>query len=336
MEGKLKMTPDILKNRSSYSEVRLKELRNRFSSLKELQNFPNLTVFGAGSYARLEASEYSDLDVFFLCSDDKKNREKPRTHELRLFGRVIETIEQMNFPEFSNDCEYLVILHADQIEAHLGSPRDDYENYFTARMLLLLESTCLYGEKTYFDVISKIINSYFKDYYDHPQTFWPTFLLNDICRFWKTLLLNYENRRNLPAGADEIQKMKAKVKNFKLKFSRMTTCFASIAALGCHRVPVTEEQVMKLTKLTPQQRLQLVSEQSPEAKSSVEDVLNKYAWFLEMTGLPTDKLEEHFSDKQKRTEMFLKANDYGDSMFRLLLSLDQLQEQPRLLRYLVI
>jgi hypothetical protein len=78
---------------------------------------------------------------------------------------------------------------------------------------------------------------------------------------------------------------------------------------------------------------------APETQKPVDDVLAKYAWFLEMTGLPTEQLEKHFSDKQKRTEMFQKANDYGDSMFTLLLSLDKEQinkTRPRLLRYLVI
>lgn len=329
------MAPDIFRERATFSATRMNEIRTRFASLSELLKFPNLTVFGAGSYARLEACEYSDLDVFFLCTGEKSDLIKPRTHELQLFGRVIDTIEKMNFPEFSNDCKYLVVLHTDQITAHLGSPKDDYENYFTARMLLLLESTCLYGEKTYNDVIYQIINSYFKDFHDHPKTFWPTFLLNDICRFWKTLLLNYESRRHT-ASADELTKTKAKVKNFKLKFSRMTTCFASIAALGCYRVPVTEEQVIDLTRLTPRQRIEFVAEHAPQAKTAVEVVLDKYAWFLEMTGLPTTQLEDHFSDKQKRIEMFQKATEYGDSMFDLLLSLDDGKTWPRLLRYLVI
>ena len=119
----------------------------------------------------------------------------------------------------------------------------------------------------------------------------------------------------------------------------MTTCFASIAALGCQRVPVTVEQVIDLTRCTPRQRLEFVAKCAPQASRAVDDVLNKYAWFLEMTGLPTAQLEDHFSDKQKRTEMFQKANDYGDSMFALLLSLDNLdknESRPRLLRYLVI
>jgi hypothetical protein len=202
-------------------------------------------------------------------------------------------------------------------------------------MLLLLESTCLYGEDTYQGIIRQIISSYFKDFHDHPKTFWPTFLLNDICRFWKTLLLNYESRRHTSVG-DESKKTKAKVKNFKLKFSRLTTCFASIAALGCHHEPVSEEEVMQLTKLTPRQRLELVAKFVPKSSDEVNDVLDRYAWFLEMTGLSTSQLEDHFSDKQKRTEMFQKANEYGDSMFKLLLSINNNEAWPRLLRYLVI
>lgn len=332
------MVPEIFKQRSYYSEVRMKELRARLATLKELSEFPNLTVFGAGSYGRLEASEFSDLDVFFLYAGEEKDLDKPRTRKHCLFGAVIKTVQSMNFPEFSNDCEYLVVLHTDQIAAHLGSPKDDYENYFTARMLLLLESTCLYGDATYQDIILKIVNSYYKDFHDHPKTFYPTFLINDISRFWKTLLLNYENRRHT-SGGDELKRTKAKVKNFKLKFSRMTTCFATIAALGCHQVPVTVEEVVYLTTLTPRQRLEFVAEFVPEAGAAVEDVLKKYAWFIEMTGLSTPQLEDHFSDKEKRTEMFRTANDYGDSMFALLSTLDNLkskERRPGFLRYLVI
>jgi hypothetical protein len=312
------------------------ELRNRFTNLKEFTSFPKLTVFVAGSYGRLEASEYSDLDLFFLYDGDRKDLDQPRTHELQLFGGIINAVKEMDFPKFSNDCEFLSVLDTVQIVKHLGGPKDDHENYFTARMLLLLESICLYGEATYKDAIGKIIAAYFGDFHDHPEKFWPTFLLNDITRYWKTLLLNYESSRRIVNGDDE-KKTKTKVRNFKLKFSRLTTCFATIAALGCHRAPVTEDEVIELTMLTPRQRLERVAKLEPRTEKAVEDVLAKYALFLEMTGLPTKQLEGHFSDQQKRTEMFLKAADYGDSMFNLLLVLDRNEGPgPRLLRFLVV
>jgi hypothetical protein len=55
-----------------------------------------------------------------------------------------------------------------------------------------------------------------------------------------------------------------------------------------------------------------------------------------MTGQTTDDLEAHFSDKAKRTEMFARANEYGDVMYRLLRAIDDSDTRLRLLRTLVI
>jgi len=330
-------TPNIYEERAHYSRAQLNELRKRLSKLKELADFPNLTIFGAGSYARLEASQYSDIDMFFLSLGDRSDVQEPRTNSLRLFGRVIETVDAMGFPKFSNDSQYLTILHTNDIISHLGSPKDDHENYFTARMLLLLESHCLFGDAAYQDILKTIVESYFNDFPDHKHTFQPMFLLNDICRFWKTLLLNYEHKRNFGRGGEnEKLKTRQKVRNFKLKYSRMTTCFASIAALGSHNAPVSQEQVLELTKLTPRERLQSIPVRVPDAEDAVREALERYGWFLEMTGLKTDEIEERFSDKQKRTEMFQQANAYGDAMFQLLHIIDATDPRRRLLRTLVI
>jgi hypothetical protein len=199
-----------------------------------------------------------------------------------------------------------------------------------------LESKCLFGEPTYNDITREIINSYFKDYPDHEKTFQPIFLLNDICRFWKTLLMNYEYKR-IGTTESELKKIKQKVRNFKLKFSRMTTCFATIASICSYRIPVTEDQVIELTHLTPRQRLERIPSRIPGAESAVQDVLDNYAFFLDKTGLSTDELESHFSDKTARSEMFKIANHYGDSMYNLLQTLDTFQKSDsKFLRYLVI
>ena len=331
----IKLAP-IYRDREVYSATRLGELKNRIGTMSGISDYPNLTVFGAGSFARYEASEYSDIDIFFLCKGEREKLSKPHTLELFLFGNLLDTITKMGFPELSNDCEYLKILHSSDILEHMGKPTDDHENYFTVRMLLLLESKCLFGEANYNDIISEIISSYFRDYPDHKETFQPIFLLNDICRFWKTLLMNYESKRG---GFDytEEQKTKQKVKNFKLKFSRMTTCFASIASICSYTIPITEEQIIEQTHLTPRQRLESIPHRMPEAEDAVQDVLNRYASFLEKTGLPTDKLESHFSDKQKRIDMFQIASEYGDSMYNLLQKLDDCQNDDfKFIRYLVI
>ena len=251
---------------------------------------------------------------------------------------MIQVADDLGFPKFSNDCEYLTFLSTEDILKNLGNPRDDHQNYFTARMLLLLESRCLHNESSFEKVVRRIIQSYFTDYPDHPETFWPLFLLNDIGRFWKTLLLNYEHKRRQDASGpnQEVIKTKQKVRNFKLKYSRLTTCFASVVALGCRSAPVTEDAVFQLTRLTPRERLESVTQHVRGVEREVEEVLRRYNWFLEMTGLPTPELESHFADKSKRTEMFERAREYGDAIFGLIQRIDQSSEDLKLLRFLVV
>jgi predicted nucleotidyltransferase len=338
------VTGEIYEKKAEYSRGRLTELASRLGGLSEARALPKLTIFGAGSYARLEASEYSDLDLFFLSAGKKEDVQEQRTKLLRLFGRVIEIADEMAFPKFSNDSEYLVLIHTDDILAKLGSRTDDHENYFTARMLLLLEGHCLYGPDAYSTVTSQVINSYFKDYPDHQASFQPMFLLNDICRYWKTLLLNYENKRTawaLPVpgeSSSSIQERKTRhrVKNFKLKFSRMTTCFATIAAIGCYVAPVTEQDIFEITKLTPRERLRSVPKRVPTASELVARVLREYEWFLAKTSLSTDQLEAQFADKAQRLGMFERATKYGDVMFDLIKEIDASDSRRRLLRTLVI
>jgi len=148
--------------------------------------------------------------------------------------------------------------------------------------------------------------------------------------------MNYEHKRH---GTDytEEEKTKQKVKNFKLKFSRMTTCFATIASLCSYSIPVTEEQVMEQTNLTPRERLETIPNRVSETEEAVQEVLKRYSFFLEKTGLPTDQLESHFSDRQKRMDMFQIANEYGDAMFSLMRILESSKEgNGEFLRYLVI
>ena len=176
--------------RAQHSKQRLDQLRNRLQDIAILREFPSLTVYGVGSYARLEASEHSDLDLFFLTADDLGDIDELRTKSLRLFGEIIDVARQLNFRKFSND--------------------------------------------------------------------------------------------------------------------------------------------------TPRQRLESVTANLPEIADLVTDVLGKYGWFLEKTGLATADLESHFADKEQRTEMFRCAREYGDAVFDLLRRIDQSNSNLRLLRSLVV
>lgn len=328
--------------RKEYSENRLQELAKEIHKIKGLGDFQNMTVYCAGSFGRLEGSEYSDIDLFFLCDGEESDLTEPRTKQFRFFGRLIDVVEELKFQKLSKDCEYLKIAHSGEMYKHIGGQQDDHLNYFTVRMLLLLESQCLTGQESYNKIVANIVNSYYEDFHDHSDHFQPTFLLNDIGRFWKTLLLNYENKRiqdgtKRQGEDDEIRRTKNKIRNYKLKFSRMTTCFATIAALGSYEVPIPQATVISVTKQTPRERLASIPNRCPAATEQVEAVLNSYAGFLRNTQLSEDDLNKLFSDRDGRTELFGEANAYGNKMFDLLKAIDENSVRPgHLMRYLVI
>jgi hypothetical protein len=299
--------------------------------MQELSAYPDITVFAAGSFARLEASKHSDIDLFFFRGNGAVQVSHPRTKEITIFGKIVTEFKEMGFADFSNDAEYLVILNTKEMLACLGSPKDDHHNYFTARMLMLLESHCLYGQETYDAVILQVLESYFRDYHVHNQSFTATFLMNDICRFWKTLLLNYENKRN--ETAIEGGRVKQKVRNFKLKYSRLTTCHATTAALMSHRTPVKIENLQAMIALTPHERLLDIVKRVPEAQGIVQKIIEEYAWFLEMTEKTKEDLESVFTDKTRTTEIFQRADKYHDMMYELLQCVDN---TSNLLRLMVI
>jgi len=318
----------LFDEREKYSQKKIDALQSTLKEAPELKIIPKLTIFAAGSYARLEASEYSDIDLFFLNCEDPKEMLEPKTCKIKLFAKVLNTIESMQFPKFTNDGEYLELLHMADMINNLGGRYDDSENHFTTRMLLLLESKYVYGETYYKEAVSNIIASYFKDYPRHKDDFRPVFLYNDIMRYWKTLCLNYENKRH---QTEKPGLIKNKVRNFKLKFSRMTTCFATIAALTS--IDIKEENVVDLVQRTPRQRLQLIPEIFPKTNEIVQQMLNEYCWFLEMTGLSTNDIETYFDDNEKRKEAFNRANAYSDLMYKMLC---EVNIDKGIFRYLVI
>lgn len=319
--------------RAAHSEGKISSLRANFDRADEIRAFPNLSIYCAGSYARLEASDYSDIDLFFISTEDREYyKDGYHIPALQVMSRVVTIGYNLGFPKFSNDGQYLHVMHVTEILDNLGGSLDDYKNHFTARLLMLLESMPLYGIDHYDRVLQDIVNSYFRDYPGHEDKFRAIFLINDIIRFWKTLCLNYENKRNQRNVSDE-RKIKQKIRNLKLKFSRLMTCYASIAYLAALKVPVTQAQVLRMVSLTPSNRLRSVVEMVPGSKESVNNALMSYHWFLQLTELTEDALFQYFLDESQRTDAFARAEKFGDTIYGVIRAID---EENDIMRYLVI
>ena len=215
---------EVLDTRRSETNSRFKELQENLKAAEEIAS-SKACVYATGSFGRGEASRHSDLDLFIVGRGSVGDPALSRLDEICLEADLIEATRALAIPEFSGDGEYLIHYTRQKFIDALGTQDDDAINTFTARLLLLLESKPLLGENVYQETIENVIASYWRDYAANKNEFIPAFLANDILRFWRTFCVNYEARtRTMP----EEKKAKRRLKHYKLKHSRLLTCYSAL------------------------------------------------------------------------------------------------------------
>ena len=241
---------DFLKNRRKIVNSHLGKLTKKLGKARNLAE-GKACVYLIGSYGRGEASKYSDLDLFIVGRGTKNERELKNLDEILIKAELIEATRKLGFPEFSGDGEYLTHYTVDDLVDTLGTRDDDKTNTFTARLLLLLESRPLLEDEIYSNVISEVIAAYWKDYESHESEFVPAFLVNDILRLWRTFCVNYEARTKKKNEKPD-EKANRKLKNYKLKHSRLLTCYSALVylmAVMAERGTVSQNDAMHMVSL---------------------------------------------------------------------------------------
>ncbi|MEM7701582.1 MAG: hypothetical protein AAF251_06555 [Pseudomonadota bacterium] len=326
----------VFEARAENSQARLEKLRAGLSPrLKEIileHNLSPLTIYATGSLARLECTEHSDLDAFFMLPGSAPEDSIGRICDVKVFNAVVTCAEQCLFPDFSNDGEYLRFLHVDDVVKGIGGREDDYKNSFTARMLMMLESSWLFGEGCFSDFQKRVIQAYFEDFHDHSEDFRPLFLLNDVLRFWRTLCLNYENKRAWKVE-DPRNRAKGHLGNLKLKFSRMNICFSFISHLMNQGKHLTLENALATAQMTPIARLRDIASGCGRKEVYISDMLREYDWFLRVTDAPKAEALDWISDELNREEAFRHAHQFVRSTGDLV---RDISEENEYLRYLLV
>ena len=294
--------------------------------MPKLAECEKLCIYTTGSFGRREAGTHSDLDLFFVY--DGERSDVGNINKTLIDADLIRLCERLGYPPFSGDGVYLKIHTADDLAKKIGHQLEDAENIFTARMLLFLESTPLHNQTAYDRAISACVSEYCRDYEDHSTSFHPVFLTNDIIRFWKTLCLNYESART---GAVEADKPKHRLKNFKLKFSRMMTCYSMLACLCDRAESDSPEKLWALVRMTPVQRIGHITR-----KHSLGELygalMSEYEWFLTETDREKPSALTWITENKDVT--FRRAATFGDLVFRLLQNVAE--KSGGSLRYLVV
>jgi predicted nucleotidyltransferase len=322
--------------RREYSLNRLAELTTRLAPLTAVLGEQPLCVYATGSYGRLEAGEDSDIDLFFLYDGADLEEEFPFTTFVRVAAAIIDATEEMAFPPFTGDGEYLEVHYVRRMEEVLGSREDDSINAFTARMLLLLESRPVLAPAVYEALLERVVGFYYRDFADHPDEFEPTFLTNDILRFWRTLTLNYEHKRltlrTLTGDALARKKADSALKNYKLKVSRLLTCFSMVANLAAQAPPVVAQDILTLCAETPRERIRRLAGSGGHSSKLVAALDERYDTFLEAVQRPEAEVLAEFEDGDRRTRALDEAREFGDLIYELI----KATADDRRLRYLLI
>lgn len=276
-----------------------------FEAYKESELASEICVYVCGSLGRLEMTKKTDLDLFFinkLNTDDRNDNTSSNLINYLFFAELYKINNELGFQKPSKKGLYWIFTpKRDLLE--IGSPYEDSNNGFTARMLLILESKPIYNEPAYNQLIKEVVDRYFCDFEKYQEEFYPLFLMNDILRYWYTLTLNYEYRRD--SRDDDNTK---NWKRLKLKYSRLITCFSMIASL--YKEKISPDYILECIKMTPFERLYAISEDIPSMKSIIKNIEKEYEWFI--------KLREQESSWWNSTENKTIAFEKADIFHKLL------------------
>jgi len=297
------MGKNILDNQKKVSLQKLNELREKL-----LQTFPedddkykDICVYACGSLGRLEMTQNSDLDLFFVSMhENDKDPMKKNLNRYIFFSKMYNVNTEMGFSRPSKDGEYWEFINkADLLD--IGSRKEDFNNSFTTRLLLILESKPIYNEEVYNSLIKETIEKYFVDFKEHQDEFYPLFLMNDIWRYWYTLTLNYEYRRD---NKDDVNKKNWK--RLKLKYARLITCFSMLACL--YHKGITPEYVAECVRMTPFERLDRVAKENTKLTDIITEIKEEYEWFLSLR----EEMDNGFDEDDFRMNAFARAEKFHE------------------------
>ncbi len=292
-----------LQQRKRESKRRILELESKITENPLFQN-ESIAVFCAGSLGRHDFGELSDLDLFVITDDPclKSGINSPFCQTL------IEINNGLGYPKLTE--RFLKVhLLSENLKA-VGAPKDDTENYFTTRMLMLLESKSVANSKVFNRCVSEIISHYYRDAEEN-RIFSPTFLVNDLLRYWRTLCLNYEQIRQNPQRP-------WRKKNINLKFSRMLTVFSTVLPLIA--LPIRNEtELLLLIEKTPMERLTYGLDHLDDASmlDSFKTFIEDYEQFLSWK--EDNAIDTRMKGKEAEQTISSMADRFSDFLYEALM-----------------
>jgi predicted nucleotidyltransferase len=177
----------------------------------------------AGSYGRLEANEHSDLDFIPVRRVMKGADSLELDATIKENLRALCTKANISSPN-PNGIFARSVPARKQIADFSGSHEESVAD-FGRRLLLLMESTCVFGDNDYSKLKLEILRKYGEDVQSDPRKNF-VYLLNDTIRYFRTICVNYQWTK------EKNEYGKWPIRNVKLRHSRVIMYFSMVAAIG--------------------------------------------------------------------------------------------------------
>lgn len=328
------------------------ELRRELGADLDTVLGDHTTVYVTGSGGRGEMSGASDLDLFLV----RVRGAASKLDAVLIQAAIVRATRTCGIDAPSADGVFLDLHRADDLVGLLGSAADDATNKFTTRMLLLLEGRPVLGEVAHRALLERVIDGYWAVAEDSRADTLPFVFVNDVIRYWRVILLNHEARlrvkeTELRDALDEstrVEAMRAErfVRSYKLRFSRATICFATLAyLLGISRsagraATIRSSDLLEMVARTPLERLAHAVEHGgvDEARRAFEAMRPLYAEFLAESAFPKRELTKRFRDEAHSRRLNRQSREYVDRMFDLLRALGTMDDGSvhPLYRYMLV
>ena len=324
---------DILEHRRDRTERLLADVRSRFLA-KWPSLDPDTTIYVVGSAGRLEMGDGSDLDPYIVTGVGSEGSaggaaaEGASADGAGMLSALHDSIRAAGLPDLDAGGKHAQPVTAAFLTQDLGDPNDDSKGALTKRILLLLESQPLVHPEAYNRLVAACVDVYWKNERGHEHNYLPIVLVNDIVRYWRTVLLNHESRIGVKLAKDVAGKTVDEValrrySSFKLRIPRCLSCFSALLYLlrltASDDRGVTRDQVVATVRQTPLERLECLRGFSASVDRGVDTANARYVEYLEISNAGKPELLRQLakSDGPLAHRVSTCGNAFTEAVFHL-------------------
>lgn len=267
-----------------------------------------------GSLARLEATQGSDLDWTLLVD----GRADP--HHIEAEMEVRRRLADLGFKPPAPGGSFGGLTFSHDLVHKIGG-EDDTNRNTTQRILLLLESTAVGDPTSHASVVRNVLRRYVEEDYLAPGESpfrVPRFLQNDVSRYWRTMAVDFAQKRRARAGQGwALRTVKLQMSRKLMYAAGLLSCFSCLtelqgqnAAEGRRRVVAHLEEMVRKTPLDIVARVALSS--FGEFSGHVRELFLAYDAFLALLDDPGRRRRlDELPQGEERDPEYQAAHEIG-------------------------